>query len=92
MENGAKAYVFAIYDQNQKLQYIGFSKDIQGSLRSLFSRRPDKAYYYKFVHFADVDQKEMVDTRGAGFEEVGGAPPGNKCKWALRCHIFENEL
>lgn len=70
--------MFAIYDQNEKLQYIGFSKDIQGSLRSLFSRRPDKAYYYKFVHFPQVNQEEMVSTRGAWFEEVGGAPPGNK--------------
>eukprot|EP00803_Ostreobium_quekettii_P010351 evm.model.scf_81.7 EVM.evm.TU.scf_81.7 scf_81:74400-78145(-) len=78
VEGKAQAFVFAIYDENQKLQYIGFSKDLQSSLRTLFSRRPEKAYYYKYVSLPEVDQKEMVATRGAWFEEVGGPPPGNK--------------
>lgn len=83
VEDKAQAFVFAIYDENQKLQYIGFSKDLQSSLRTLFSRRPEKAYYYKCVSLPEVDQKEMVATRGAWFEEVGGPPPGNKCEFSL---------
>ena len=39
--------MFAIYDEAKKLQYIGFSKDLYNSLRTVFSRRPDKAFFYK---------------------------------------------
>eukprot|EP00798_Chlamydomonas_sp_ICE-L_P023411 gene23411-30685_t len=36
---GSQGYVFAIYDEKQKTQYIGFSKDLRHSLRTVFSRR-----------------------------------------------------
>jgi len=39
--------VFAVYDQHQKLQYIGFSKDLRASLKTVLGRRPDKAFYFK---------------------------------------------
>ncbi len=44
---GTEASVFAIFDQNKKLQYVGFSKDFRNSLRTVFGRRPDKVYYHK---------------------------------------------
>lgn len=75
-----KASVFAIFDQNKKLQYIGFSKGLESSLRTLFTRRPDKAHYYKSVNLTKLDQKEMMGIRDAWFHEVGGPPAGNKCK------------
>lgn len=43
----AQAYVFALFDEHQKLQYVGFSRDLKNSLRTLFSRRPEKAHYFK---------------------------------------------
>lgn len=43
----AEAYVFALFDEHQKLQYVGFSRDLKNSLRTLFSRRPEKAHYFK---------------------------------------------
>lgn len=42
-----EASVFAVFDSNKKLQYVGFSKDLRNSLRKLFGRRPDKVYYHK---------------------------------------------
>lgn len=45
--DGTEASVFAVFDENKKLQYVGFSKDIRNSLRTVFSRRPEKVYYYK---------------------------------------------
>ena len=42
-----QATVFAVYDANQKLQYVGFSRDLRNSLRTLLGRRPDKAFFYK---------------------------------------------
>lgn len=75
---GTQAHVFAILDDKKKLQYIGFSKELRGTLRTLLGRRPEKAHFFKAVHFPDVDQAAMVATREAWYEECGGAPPGNK--------------
>lgn len=44
-----KAFVFAIYDAQLKIQYTGFSTDLRNTLRTLIGRRPDKAFYYKWV-------------------------------------------
>ena len=46
---GTAASVFAVFDEGKKLQYVGFSKDIRNSLRTVFSRRPDKVFFYKCV-------------------------------------------
>ena len=46
---GTQAAVFAVYEQGRSLQYIGFSKDLRNSLRTLFGRRPDKAHFYRHV-------------------------------------------
>ena len=47
LEEGTQASVFAVYDEKQHLQYVGFSRDLRNSLRTVLGRRPDKAYYYK---------------------------------------------
>lgn len=75
---GTSAFVFAIYDDKQKLQYIGFSKDMRSTLRTVFGRRPDKAVYYKVESLNEVDQQAMLALRDSWYEECGGAPPGNK--------------
>lgn len=74
----AQAYVFAVYDEHQKLQYFGFSRDLKNSLRTLLSRRPEKAHFFKAHGLTQLDQEAMVAIRAAWFDEVGGAPPGNK--------------
>lgn len=78
VDESAKGFVFAIYDELQKLQYIGFSKDLRSSLRTLFGRRPDKAWYYRVACLPTLDQQAMIKLREQWFEEVGGAPKGNK--------------
>jgi hypothetical protein len=72
--DGAEASVLAIYDENQKLQYVGFSKDLRNTLRTLLSRRTDKAFYFKAEHLQSVDQGAMVALRDAWFAEVRAAP------------------
>lgn len=42
-----QATVFALYDEARCLQYVGFSRGLRDSLRTLFSRRPDKAHAFK---------------------------------------------
>lgn len=59
------AAVFAIFDNNRKLQYIGFSKGMEQSLRTVFTRRPDKAYFWKCATNAAVPYALLdVPTQG----------------------------
>ena len=44
---GTQASVFAVFDDKKKLQFVGFSKDVRNSLRTVFSRRPDKVFFFK---------------------------------------------
>lgn len=75
---GTEATVFAIYDEAKTLQYIGFSRDLGQSLRSVFSRRPDRAHHYRACHLPQLDQAEMMNIRASWFDENFGPPPGNK--------------
>ena len=56
--------MFAVFDEAKKLQYVGFSKDIRNSLRTVFSRRPDKVIFYKC---APLNRR----TRDPGFRVLG---------------------
>lgn len=74
---GVKASVFGIFDQAKQLQFVGFSKDLKNSLRTMLGRQYDLAYYYKHVDFAEIDQQAMIAVREAWFEENCGPPIGN---------------
>ncbi|GFH23933.1 uncharacterized protein HaLaN_21633 [Haematococcus lacustris] len=52
--NTGKAWVFAIYDGGQKLQYIGFSQNMRNTLRTLLGRRTEKAHYFRQPWCASV--------------------------------------
>lgn len=75
---GAGASVFVIYDNTSKPQYLGFSKDLRNTLRTLLCRRPELCYYYRCHHLMEVDQKALVALRNAWADELGGLPQGNK--------------
>ncbi|KAL4439433.1 hypothetical protein ABPG77_008762 [Micractinium sp. CCAP 211/92] len=75
---GTEATVFALYDEARTLQYVGFSKGLRDTLRTLFSRRPEKTHYFKALHFPKLDQQQMLDVRSAWFDGNYGPPPGNK--------------
>jgi len=64
VEPNTVATAFAVLDKNKKVQYIGFSKDIRNTLRTLMGRRPEFCYYYKMYNFTELDQQMMLDIRG----------------------------
>jgi len=74
---GTQASVFAVYDASEQIQYIGFSKELRNSLRTLLGRRPELCVSYKALHYAVLDQGDMVKQRSAWIAELGTAPPGN---------------
>lgn len=73
----AVASVFSIFDRNKKIQYIGFSKDLKNSLRTLMGRRPELCYYYRTQNLTSFDQELMIAIRQQWIDEVGSTPPGN---------------
>lgn len=74
---GTQASVFAVLDAQERVQYIGFSKELRNSLRTLLGRRPELCVSYKALHYAVLDQGDMVKQRAAWIAELGAAPPGN---------------
>lgn len=45
------------------VQYIGFSKDVRNSLRTLMGRRPELCYYFKVFNLDKLDQTQMLAAR-----------------------------
>lgn len=44
---GTHGAVYAIYDEKQKLQYVGTTQHLRSALRTALGRRPEKTHYYK---------------------------------------------
>lgn len=63
VEAKTQATVFAVFDSKKKIQYVGFSKDVRNSLRTLIGRRPELCYYYKLFHLEELDQTKMLEVR-----------------------------
>jgi hypothetical protein len=63
VEAKTAASIFAVYDKNKKIQYIGFSKDVRNSLRTLMGRRPELCHYYKLYNLRTLDQEKMLAVR-----------------------------
>ena len=73
----AEAHVFAVYDEFDFLQFIGFSKDLRNSLRTLLVRVPDQTMKFKHVDLPELDQERMLAIRKEWLAEVApNVPPG----------------
>ncbi|PNW72346.1 hypothetical protein CHLRE_16g671950v5 [Chlamydomonas reinhardtii] len=75
---GARGAVYAIYDEKQKLQYVGTTTDLRNALRAALGRRPEKTHYYKAAHLPTADTPALQAVRDAWFSECGGQPNGNR--------------
>ena len=74
---GTVASVFAIVDAQGLVQFIGFSKDLRNTLRTLLGRRPDLVHSYRAFHHAVIDQQDLLQQRTAWISELGYTPAGN---------------
>lgn len=87
--------VFAIFDKDKDIQYIGFSSTLRKSIEKLFYRRPEKAYYFKYVLLDSVDQDAMVGIRNVWFDSLEAPPVGNvnpveKDAWQVPTQVVSN--
>lgn len=72
-----KVGVYAIFDQAQVLQYIGYSRDVNLSLKQHLVRRPQCCYWLKVETIDRPSRTLLEDIRAAWIAENGATPIGN---------------
>ena len=84
-ENGAineelqkKIGVYAIYNQNQELQFVGYSRDVYFSLKQHLVRQPENCYGVKLQTINRPSRSILEETRQAWIAENGVTPVGNE--------------
>eukprot|EP00929_Paragymnodinium_shiwhaense_P014515 TRINITY_DN122428_c0_g1_i1.p1 TRINITY_DN122428_c0_g1~~TRINITY_DN122428_c0_g1_i1.p1 ORF type:complete len:405 (-),score=93.23 TRINITY_DN122428_c0_g1_i1:308-1522(-) len=73
---GVRASVYAIFGED-KLQYVGVTRQSQSSLRSQFARRPGLCSHFVVFDVLKPDRALLERVRQAWYEENGGPPRGN---------------
>lgn len=74
---GAKASVYAIFDEKKTLCYVGVSRQVYQSMRLHFARRPLQCYYVKVMHVTRPSRALLEGTRDSWISENGFVPEGN---------------
>ena len=72
-----KVGVYAVFDSEKVLQYIGYSRDVYLSLQQHLVRQPQKCYWLKVETIDRPNRTILEDIRQAWTEENGSVPPGN---------------
>ncbi|KAH9287970.1 hypothetical protein KI387_032087, partial [Taxus chinensis] len=73
----AKASVYAIFDQNRTLQYVGISRQVYLSMKLHFARVPSKCYFVKIQHLNKPNRALLECIKEKWIEENGLLPSGN---------------
>ncbi|MEA5596234.1 GIY-YIG nuclease family protein [Rivularia sp. UHCC 0363] len=79
-----KIGVYAIFDQDKTLQFIGYSRDVFLSLRQHLVRQPQYCYWVKVETIERPSRKILEEIEQAWIAENGSLPIGNgenKEKW-----------
>lgn len=79
-----KIGVYAIFDQKQVLQYVGYSRDVYLSLKQHLVRQPQKCYWVKVQTIERPSRTVLENIEKGWIEENGSVPVGNgddKEKW-----------
>jgi hypothetical protein len=78
-----KVGVYAIFDQDETLKYIGYSRDVSLSLRQHLVRQPQQCYWIKVQTIDRPSRTVLEDIRNAWIVENGAQPIGNAADEAL---------
>lgn len=72
-----KVGAYAIFDRDQTLQFIGYSRDIYLSLKQHLVRQPQSCYWLKVKTIDRPSRTALEATQHAWINENGSTPPGN---------------
>lgn len=89
-EPGAKATVYAIFDEEKALHYIGVSRQVHQSMRLHFARVPRSCAFVKLQHIRSPSRALLEGIRDRWIQENGSLPPGNDN--GLVQNVWENPL
>ncbi len=79
-----KVGVYAIFERDKLLQYVGFSRDVYVSLQQHLVRQPQKCYWLKVQTIDRPSRTILENIRDAWISENGSVPDGNaaqEAKW-----------
>ena len=72
-----KVGIYAIFDEAQMLQYVGYSRDISVGLTQHLVRCPQQCHWFK-AHTVERPSRTVLDgIRSAWLKEHGSVPAGN---------------
>ena len=63
--------IYAIFDRNQLLQYVGYSRDVYQSLRQHLVRQPEACWWYKLQTIERPSRSLLEGLRQAWLTESG---------------------
>lgn len=72
-----KVGLYAIYDAQQALQYVGYSRDVATGLKLHLVRQPDRCHWVKVQTVQRPSRTLLEEMRSAWIAENGVTPPGN---------------
>jgi hypothetical protein len=79
-----KIGVYAVFNQDKNLQFVGYSRDVYLSLRQHLIRQPEHCYWVKVQTIERPSRTILESIEKAWIEENGSLPVGNgenKDKW-----------
>lgn len=78
-----KIGVYAIFDQEKTMQYVGYSRDVYLSLKQHLIRQPNNCYWVKIETIARPSRKILEEMASAWIAENGVMPEGNASQKAI---------
>jgi hypothetical protein len=78
-----KVGVYAIFDQEKTLQFIGYSRDVYLSLKQHLVRQPQHCYWLKAQTIERPSRTVLTEIQDAWIAENGTLPSGNGANEAL---------
>lgn len=78
----SKVGVYAIFDTDKILQYIGYSRDVALSLKQHLVRQPQKCYWLKIETIDRPSRTLLEEIQTTWIAQQGAVPPGNSIEAA----------
>ncbi|MBF2057238.1 MAG: GIY-YIG nuclease family protein [Cyanobacterium sp. T60_A2020_053] len=72
-----KIAIYSIYNEEKKLQYIGYSRNLLLSLKQHLVRQPQECYWYKYYEIQRPSRSILEDIKNQWLTENGDIPVGN---------------
>lgn len=73
----SKVGVYAIFNQEKVLQFVGYSRDVDLSLKQHLVRQPQNCYWLKVQTIDRLSRTILENIRDAWISENGSIPDGN---------------